>query len=474
MSKYSTHKIKCSKCGKEFSEEIADSLNVSIDNDSLDKIRTFDAMTVVCPHCGKKIYYDHPILYNDMKNNFMVQYAPDTKTFNEFIESCEKMNNQFGALLGNTYKYRVVLGDYRVFVEKVEILTVGLNDVVVEAYKEIFYDNMDLENVGMIIFEFSEDFSKKRLVVYNSDSNKEPSYYGISDEVYNELDEKLKEEPYYDRAEDYVVDRRFILKMFDEDSDKEPVHEEMLQEFMQKEVELYHDEGVKLAKQGKYKEAVELLLPLAEAGFKSVQNDLGVVYERMKDYKNCVRWYKECGSDLALENLLAIYDNKKYDFEVEDYFAICDKLISHRKQKGYLYKSYIYQIDYKGVEDHKKAFEVLLEGLIYCEQKDRLVFELGYLLEKGIGHEVDNYKSHKCYEAILSTKSKTINATVNYNYALQCYQGRGCEKDVPKAIKYFEIAGEQNYPDAIEYLIEIYSSKEYKNEERLKYYKEKQ
>ena len=38
MSKYSIHRLKCPYCNKEFSEEIADSLNVTLDLDSFSKV----------------------------------------------------------------------------------------------------------------------------------------------------------------------------------------------------------------------------------------------------------------------------------------------------------------------------------------------------------------------------------------------------------------------------------------------------
>lgn len=469
MSKYSIHKIRCPYCNKEFSKEIADSFNVTLDSDSLDKVRSGSVFNIKCPECNETFFYNHPFLYHDMDKHFMVQYAPDTRIFKDFIEQADKMYNQFGALFGEQQTQRVVLGNVIQFVEKVEVLSFGLNDVVVEAYKELFFQKMNAKGVENIFVEFNDDMTDKRLSVYFKDENKEPEYYNFVDEIYDSMFELVKKLDIYDRHNDYIVDHSFIIKMFDEDCDKEPIHIELLKELEEKEISQLHDEAVKLAKEGKLDESIELLLPLAEAGYKDSQNDIGVVYEKKKDYENSAKWYKECDSELSIENLLKHYDNKRVKFTVEEYYEACEKLITLKNENGYLYMSYIHQNNQMGVEDKTKAFNYLLKGLINCENTAGLIFELGYLLEKGIGCEADQYKSHMCYEAVLDRKISTIVSTVaHYNYALQCYQGRGCEQDIPKAIKHYEIAVQKsNYRDAIEHLIKIYSLKEYKNEKRL-------
>lgn len=465
MSKFSLHEIKCPCCGNEFKENIADSLNVTLDNDSFKKVRTGKVFKIKCPKCKKEFFLNHPFLYHDMEKHFMVQYAPDTRTFKEFIEYADKAYNQFGNIFDKGYKYRVVLGNVQQFIEKVEILSYGLNDIAIEAYKEIFYSEMELEDVKDIFIEFNKDFNNNRLAVYFESNGKEPEFYNIDEKVYNSMFELLKQLNIYDRHNDYIVDRRFILKMFDTEKDNSPIHPEVLKELEELEINNLRDKAVKLAKEGKYEEALEILLPIAESGDKNSQNDIGVVYEKLKDFERSAMWYKLCGNELSTENLLKHYDNKRVKFTVEEYFDACNKLIECKNANGYLYLSYIHQNNSMGVEDQKKAFNILLKGLINCEETVGLIFEIGYLLEKGIGCEQDHYKSHMCYEAILDRGSSAV---VHYNYALQCYQGRGCKQDINKAIKHYEIAvNKSKYYDAIEDLIEIYSLEEYKNESRI-------
>lgn len=465
MSKYSIHNLKCPHCNKEFSEEIADSLNVTLDQDSFEKIRTGEVFNVRCPDCNKTFIYAHPFLYHDMDKHFMVQYAPDINTLKEFVESIDKMYNRIGELFGEQQTQRVVLGDFREFFEKVEILTFGFNDVAIEGYKELFVQKNKFKGLSNVFIEFTKDMTDKRVAVYFKDKNKEPEYYCFSDKAYESMVNLVKQLDIYDRPNDYIVNRKFILKMFNGSQDKEPIHIEMLKEFERSEMDKAHEEGLKLAKKGKLDEAMKILFPLAKAGHKASQNNVGVVYERKKDYVNSAKWYKECGEELSTENLVKLYKNGRVNFTIEEYYEACEKLMDFKNANGYLYMSYIHQDNDKGVEDHKKAFDVLLKGLINCKETVGIIFELGYLLENGIGCEKDNYKSHMCYEAILDRGSSAV---VHYNYALQCYQGRGCERDIPKAIKHYEIAVEKSKDfDAIEDLIEIYSLDEYKNEKRV-------
>lgn len=470
MSKFSIHKINCPHCKKEIEVNVADSLNSSLNNDSLNKLRTAEVFRVLCPKCNKKFFYNHPFLYHDMEKRFMVQYAPDTRTLKEFIDFADKTHEQFGDVFDKEYKYRVVYGNIQQFIEKVEVLSYGLNDIIIETYKEIFFNEMGLQDVKEMFVEFNKDFTQKRLAIYYVDNNKKPDFYNIDDEIYQSMFSLFDKINIQNRHNDYIVDNRFVLKMLDEKLDNEPIHREVLKELEDIEISNLREGAVKLAKDGKYEEALEILLPLAESGDKNSQNDIGVVYEKLKDYEQSARWYKLCDNELSTENLLKHYDRKRVKFTAEEYIYACNKLIDYGNENGYLYLSYIYQNNNKGVENHKKAFEILLKGLINCESTVGLIFELGYLLERGIGCEVDNYKSHKCYEAILNRGTTSV---VHYNYALQCYQGRGCEQDIPKAIKHYEIAvSKSNYYDAIEDLIEIYSTEEYKNEDRLKQLKE--
>ena len=233
------------------------------------------------------------------------------------------------------------------------------------------------------------------------------------------------------------------------------------------------DEGMKLANEGKYKLAIETLMPLTREGkfINQANCNIGVCYERLGDYENAKLFYMASNDVVAKHNVLKLFDNEHVGFTNEEYFQTCDYLIKRHNQLGYLYLSYIYQNDKRGVEDKEKAFNLLLEGFENCPEYDRLVFETAFLLERGCGCKEDHYKSHVLYGTILDTDD----VVAKYNYAEQCLFGWGCEKDVEEAIKYLTIAGEKNYKDAIRYLVQIYTDKDegFADEEKANYWKAK-
>lgn len=219
-----------------------------------------------------------------------------------------------------------------------------------------------------------------------------------------------------------------------------------------------YDEGMKYAKKHEYELAIETLIPLTKKGkyINQANCNIGVCYERLKDYENAKKFYMASNNDIAKHNVLILFDNEQVVFTNEEYFEECDYLIKRHNQFGYLYLSYIHQNDKRGVEDKEKAFNLLLDGLENCPKCERLVFEIAFLLAGGCGCKKDHYKSHILYRTLLEGN----NVVAKYNYAEQCLFGWGCKKDVDEAIKYFTIAGEKNYKDAISYLIKIYTDKD--------------
>ena len=235
-----------------------------------------------------------------------------------------------------------------------------------------------------------------------------------------------------------------------------------------KNLEPLYSEAMQYAYGDKYEEAIEKLLPLAKKRYGDSCNNLGVCYERIGKYEEARKWYEKCGKDLALENLLNLYFHKLIRFNKKKYISICNDLMKKHDPRGYheMFGYYAYSGLVK--QDYEMAFDYLIEGIINCKVSTLLIFDLAYAFEKGIGVQVDNVKSHKYYGVIVDGNGEKV---AKYNYAFQCYQGRGCEKDVRKAIKYFEESAGQGYKDAIRYLIQIYNSEEYKDEAKYKYYK---
>lgn len=234
-----------------------------------------------------------------------------------------------------------------------------------------------------------------------------------------------------------------------------------------------YNRGMEYAKKGKYELAIETLMPLSKEGkyVASASCNIGVCYERLGDYENAKKYYMASNDAIAKCNVLKLFDNKHVDFTNNEYFDACNYLIKRHNQIGYLYLSYIYQNNERGIEDKTRAFKLLLDGFENCPKYDKLVFETAFLLGRGCGCKEDLYKSHILYKTILDSE----NIVAKYNYAEQCLFGYGCKKDVDEAIKYLTIAGEKDYEDAIKYLLQIYTDKDggYSNQEKAKYWQAK-
>ena len=208
-------------------------------------------------------------------------------------------------------------------------------------------------------------------------------------------------------------------------------------------------------------------MPFAVAGDDKAKNDIGVCYERMYKYKTASVWYEKSNLEISKENLLLQYDNNRIPLDSEKYIELCNYLISKGNSKGYLYLSYLYQREDGPVADGEKAIEVLNEGLDkpFC---GRLMFEKAYLLNL---YDKDLVESHNLYKGLLNSHDE-FTETARYNYALQCWTARGCEKNMTECIVWLTIAAMNGYRDAFTKLIEIYETEEgFINEEQAEVWK---
>ena len=216
-----------------------------------------------------------------------------------------------------------------------------------------------------------------------------------------------------------------------------------------------------------YSSAMATLLPFALAGDDKAMNDIGVCLEKMEKYDEASKWYEKSNLELAKENLLLQYDNKRISLNVEKYTNACNYLVERRNPKGYLYLSYLYQREDSGLANKKNAIGILNKGLKQA-YSERLVFEKAYLLNL---YNRDLKESHKLYRKLL-TSDDGFTKTARYNYALQCWTGRGCKKNVTECIVWLTIAAMDGYRDAFTKLIELYETeKGYMNKKQVEVWK---
>lgn len=139
MSSREIQKIKCPGCGAEHSFEIWPRINTDLDPSLGKKVRSGELFRTVCPACGQKIDVVYPCLYHQMKDRFMIYYAPGKEAMDEaaaaFEEGLDEADKKRGFDAADQgYRNRVV-GSLYDLQEKIAIFDAGIDDRVVEICK---------------------------------------------------------------------------------------------------------------------------------------------------------------------------------------------------------------------------------------------------------------------------------------------------------------------------------------------------
>lgn len=200
MSNIIKKSIVCPQCNESTEASLYTSINVTNHKELREKTMDESLFKWTCHSCGYSARLTYPVLYNDMKNRFMVYLIPKIDHFQLADKSLEE---KFKTL---KHIDKRIVPDFNTFKEKIFIFESGLDDMAVELTK----------------LAISEAVAKKQrlnkveegyLSMYNSENNtmgftfyvgerKEPyvqsarlEIYGKSVSVVNELavkDKKLK------------------------------------------------------------------------------------------------------------------------------------------------------------------------------------------------------------------------------------------------------------------------------------------
>lgn len=129
MANVVVKKIPCPKCSETTEAKLYMSINATneptLRGDVLDE-RLFKFR---CTACGYEARLTYPVLYNDMKNRFMVYLIPEVDRFQ--LEDVE-LEQKYDRLMG--VRKRIV-PDFNCFKEKVFVFESGLDDMAVEITK---------------------------------------------------------------------------------------------------------------------------------------------------------------------------------------------------------------------------------------------------------------------------------------------------------------------------------------------------
>ncbi len=129
MSGKVTKNIVCPKCNEITQTEIYTSINAFNDPELREKALDESLFKWRCESCGHEARLTYPVLYNDMKNRFMVYLIPRIERFQLADRELEEEFDN----LKNINKRLVP--DFNTFKEKVFIFESGLDDMAVEITK---------------------------------------------------------------------------------------------------------------------------------------------------------------------------------------------------------------------------------------------------------------------------------------------------------------------------------------------------
>lgn len=215
--------------------------------------------------------------------------------------------------------------------------------------------------------------------------------------------------------------------------------------------EAYFGLGRDLANERKYEDAVKFFSEAVKYGHKSAINDLGVVYERIRDIKNAIFYYYMG----TLENIRISYSNlgnilksiAKSDNEYKRAIAQFIKGINKYDCPSCYYMLGKMYEEGLGVErDLNKAFEIWHEGYLKNPNTDtQCCFQIGYAYEYGRGVEINRKLSLEYYEKSANNGDEQA----MYNAAIQYRNGYGCKVNQLKCVELLEQSASKGYSPAM-------------------------
>ncbi|MBQ7668985.1 MAG: CpXC domain-containing protein [Clostridia bacterium] len=190
MSLSESHKIKCTECGNGFEINEWNSINVEDLPELREKTISGEIFKFTCPKCKKEQIIIYDCLYFDRANKFMVQLLPEYPN-KEYLFSAEeaKVITTFG---NNIYRLAT---DYASFLEKVRVLSLGLNDKAVEICKSLAYSTYTINNNEIPENAFFVKCDEKVMAFQMMLKDKKPKFMSIPMEFYNKVKLNLVNSP---------------------------------------------------------------------------------------------------------------------------------------------------------------------------------------------------------------------------------------------------------------------------------------
>ena len=129
MSNTEMKKISCPKCNHDNEVKIFKTVNATTDPQFREQLLAGKLFGFRCENCGHIATLRYPVLYNDMKNRFMVYYIPEIEREKITDESLEAEYSDLGDVT------RRIVGSFNELKEKIHIFESGLDDRAIEIAK---------------------------------------------------------------------------------------------------------------------------------------------------------------------------------------------------------------------------------------------------------------------------------------------------------------------------------------------------
>lgn len=153
MSMQRGMKITCPECKNEGKFTIWHSINVDVNPETRNKVKSGKIFEYECENCGKAFNVEYKFLYHDISNRFMVWYFPRHEyDINKEIEEVNK--KQLPEFFNE--KIRMV-DDKRQLIEKINIFEDRLNDLIIEIIKHIIKEQIKDESVEIFYNGIKDD-----------------------------------------------------------------------------------------------------------------------------------------------------------------------------------------------------------------------------------------------------------------------------------------------------------------------------